>query len=109
MTQTGAHIPKAIESDQNTSESTSDTPQAAAVLEMLGTAGTTGTTCALLTPAIKAKLRELEGGEVLEVRVDDPGAREDIAAWCRLAGHELLAVVDEMPIYTRYFISKKRG
>jgi hypothetical protein len=49
------------------------------------------------------------GGQVLEVRVDDPGAREDIAAWRRLAGHELLAVVDEMPKYTRYFLSKKHG
>ena len=75
----------------------------------LGYAPGVGTTCALLTPAIKAKLRELEGGQVLEVRVDDPSAREDIAAWCRLAGHELLAVVDEIPLYTRYFIGKKRG
>lgn len=77
-----------------------------AVLEMLGTAGAPGATCAALTPAIKAKLRDLAAGQVLEVRVDDPGAREDIAAWCRLAGHELLAVQDT-PDYTRYFLSKK--
>jgi|RhiMetdeSRZDD1v2_1073273.scaffolds.fasta_scaffold1224781_2 tRNA 2-thiouridine synthesizing protein A len=109
MTQTNAHNPMAMGSDRSASASTPDTPQAASVLEMLGTGDTAGTTCALLTPAIKAKLRELEGGQVLEVRVDDPSAREDIAAWCRLAGHELLAVVDEMPTYTRYFISKKRG
>ena len=108
MRQPSAHIRMAVESDRNASESTPDRPQAAAVLEMLGTVGTAGTTCALLTPAIKAKLRELEGGQVLEVRVDDPSAREDIAAWCRLAGHELL-VVDEMPKYTRYFIGKKPG
>lgn len=80
--------------------------RADAVLEMLGTAGGPGATCALLTPAIKARLRELTGGQVLEVRVDDPAAREDIAAWCRLAGHELLAVQDT-PDYTRYFLSKK--
>jgi len=84
-------------------------PHADAVLEMLGTADTSGTTCAVLTPAIKGRLRELAGGQVLEVRADDPSAREDIAAWCRLAGHELVAVVDEMPKYTRYFLSKKRG
>jgi tRNA 2-thiouridine synthesizing protein A len=83
-------------------------PQADAMLEMLGTAGAPGATCAVLTPAIKSKLRELAGGQVLEVRVDDPGAHEDIAAWCRLAGHQLLAVVDEMPKCTRYFLSKKR-
>jgi len=84
-------------------------PHADAVLEMPPTAGMAGATCAVLTPAIKARLREMAGGQVLEVRVDDPGAREDIAAWCRLAGHELLAVVDEMPKYTRYFLSKKHG
>jgi tRNA 2-thiouridine synthesizing protein A len=84
-------------------------PHANAVLEMLQTADTPGTTCAVLTPAIKARLRELAGGQVLEVRVDDPGAHEDIAAWCRLAGHELLAVLDEMPKYTRYFLRKKHS
>jgi tRNA 2-thiouridine synthesizing protein A len=84
-------------------------PHADALLEMLGTGDALGTTCAVLTPAIRAKLRELEGGQVLEVRVDDPSAREDIAAWCRLTGHELLAVMDEMPKYTRYFLGKKRG
>jgi len=84
-------------------------PPADALLEMLGTTSALGSTCAVLTPAIKAKLRELAGGQVLEVRVDDPSAREDIAAWCRLAGHDLLAVVDEMPNHTRYFIGKKRS
>lgn len=80
-----------------------------AVLEMLGTAGAPGATCAALTPAIKAKLRDLAAGQVLEVRVDDPGAREDIAAWCRLAGHELLAVLDDSTAYTRYLLRKKPG
>ena len=84
-------------------------PRADALLEMLGAADSPGTTCAVLTPAIKAKLRELEGGQVLEVRVDDPSAREDITVWSRLAGHDLLAVIDEMPKYTRYFIGKKRS
>ncbi len=52
-------------------------------------------TCALLTPAIKSKLRELDSGQVLEVRVSDSAAREDIAAWCRLSGNELLAMLDD--------------
>jgi tRNA 2-thiouridine synthesizing protein A len=84
-------------------------PHADAVLEMLQTADTPDTICAVLTPAIKARLRELAGGQVLEVRVDDPSAHEDIAAWCRLAGHELLAMLDEMPKYTRYFLRKKHS
>jgi TusA-related sulfurtransferase len=76
---------------------------------MLGTVYTSGTTCAVLTPAIKARLRELGGGQVLEVRADDPSAHEDIAVWCRLAGHKLMAMMDEMPKYTRYFLRKKQG
>lgn len=82
-------------------------PVADAVLEMLATGVAAGALCALLTPAIKERLRELRGGQVLEVRVDDSTSQEDIAAWCRLAGHRLQAVVNDTPEYTRYFISKK--
>jgi tRNA 2-thiouridine synthesizing protein A len=67
----------------------------------------TGSTCTLLTPAIKAKLHELRTGQILEVRVDDPTAREDIASWCRLTGHELLAVSEETPHQLRCYIRKK--
>lgn len=77
-----------------------------ALLEMLDTSQAQGTTCALLTPAIKARLREMLPGQLLEVRVDDPLAREDIAAWCRLTGHELLAAVEEGP-QLRAFLRKK--
>lgn len=77
-----------------------------ALLEMLDTSQMQGTTCALLTPAIKARLRELLPGQVLEVRVDDPLAREDIAAWCRLAGHVLLEAIEEGPLL-RAFVRKK--
>lgn len=77
-----------------------------ALLEMLDTSRLQGATCALLTPAIKARLRELAPGQMLEVRVDDPLARDDIASWCRLAGHELLAAVEEGP-RLRVFLRKK--
>ena len=84
-------------------------PVANQMMEMLEKAGAPGAMCALLTPAIRAALREMTGGQVLEVRVDDPTAHGDIAAWCRLAGHELVAVVDEMPRYQSFFIRKKHG
>ena len=57
-----------------------ETPHPDAVLEMLGTPQMDGSTCALLTPAIRARLREMAPGQVLEVRVDDPAAR-DFAAF----------------------------
>ncbi len=82
-------------------------PSSDAVLEMLGTATQSVSTCALLTPAIKAKLRELQSGQVLEVCVDDLTAHADIASWCRLAGHELLAVSEDTPHQLRFYIRKK--
>jgi TusA-related sulfurtransferase len=57
--------------------------------------------CALLTPAIKGKFQTMSAGQILEIRVNDPTAREDIASWCRLSGHELLAEIAEssQPLY----------
>lgn len=68
-----------------------------------------GSACALLTPAIKAKLRELAAGQTLEVRVNDPTARADIQAWTRLAGHELLGLMEEPPGRLRALLRKKQG
>ena len=82
-------------------------PVAQALLEMKAESESTGSTCALLTPAIKAKLREMDSGQVLEVRVNDPTAREDVTAWCRLSGNELLAMMDEGQRELRFFLRKK--
>lgn len=84
-------------------------PQPDAVLEMTQVSAAEGAMCALLTPAIKAKLREMAGGQVLEIRVNDPTAREDIASWCRLSGHELLAANEESPELLRVFVRKKQA
>lgn len=77
-----------------------------ALLEFHSEAPDTGSTCALLTPAIKAKLREMQSGQVLEVRVDDPSAKGDVEAWSRLSGNPLLEVIDERPAL-RFFVQKK--
>lgn len=63
-------------------------------------------TCAVLTPAIRAKLREMQSGQILEVRVDDPTARGDIESWSRLSGNELLNIIDDTHIL-RIFVKKK--
>jgi TusA-related sulfurtransferase len=43
-------------------------------------------------PVIKAQNRvaELEPGDILDVVCTDPGAMNDIPAWCRINGHEVL-------------------
>lgn len=50
-------------------------------------------------------LKRLERGEVLEVRSTDPGVREDLPAWCRMTGNELLAG-QEGEQRNRYFLRK---
>jgi TusA-related sulfurtransferase len=87
-------------------------PRVDATLELLGIANSgalDGATCAILTPAIRAKLREMEAGQVLEVRVDDSSARGDLESWCRLSGNTLLAAREEPPGILRAWLRKKDG
>ena len=84
-------------------------PAADALLEMY-TAGAGGpAACALLTPKIRQKLGELQGGQILEVRVDDPSALVDVPAWSRLAGHELVATVTSDDRLYRFYLRKRMG
>ncbi len=77
------------------------------LLEFHTEASNVGSTCAVLTPAIKSKLREMSSGQVLEVRVDDRSARGDIEAWCRLSGNTLLDVTQDENQTLRFFVKKK--
>jgi len=78
-----------------------ETPKPDAVLEA------EGATCATLTPMTKAKISELVSGAILEVRSDDPAAREGMPAWSRLTGNELVATVVEDTNRTRFYLRKK--
>jgi tRNA 2-thiouridine synthesizing protein A len=82
-------------------------PQGESLLEMLDLDERAGAACALLTPAIKARLREMAPGQVLEVRVNDRTARLDVVAWSQLSGHPLLAIREEPPPVLRFFVRKK--
>lgn len=90
---------------QQTPDETLPTPDD--VLEMRQMPADQGAMCAVLTPAIKARLREMAAGQILEIRVNDPTAQEDIASWCRLTGNELLASSEEPPQVLRLFVRKK--
>ena len=82
-------------------------PHADSLLEMMDMDQSAGASCALLTPAIRARLREMAAGQVLEVRVNDPTARLDIEAWSQLTGNPLLAITEELPNTLRFFVQKK--
>jgi tRNA 2-thiouridine synthesizing protein A len=66
-----------------------------------------GQACATLTPIIAARMREMSTGEVLEVISDDPTSRGGLAAWSRLTGNPIIAIVEDGPGRTRYFLSRK--
>jgi TusA-related sulfurtransferase len=82
-----------------------------AVLEMYSGEAGQPASCATLTPMIKSSLRELQGGQILEVRVDDPSALVDVPSWSRLAGHELIATVEDEddPRRIHFYLRKRMG
>ena len=47
------------------------------------------------------------GGQVLEVVSDDPTARSGLASWSRLTGNPIVAMIDDGPGRTRYYIRRK--
>ena len=46
--------------------------------------------CPLPVIRTQDKAAELQAGDVLEVICTDPGALNDIPAWCRIHGHQVL-------------------
>jgi tRNA 2-thiouridine synthesizing protein A len=66
-----------------------------------------GQACATLTPMIAARMRQLDSGQVLEVVSDDPTARSGLASWSRLTGNPIVAIVDDGPGRTRYYLRRK--
>lgn len=50
--------------------------------------------CPLPVIRTQQKVKELTAGEVLEVISTDPGALNDIPAWCRVNGHRVLKTAE---------------
>jgi TusA-related sulfurtransferase len=69
--------------------------------------------CIDLTPLIAKTMRDLQPGEVLAVRTDDPAARVGVPAWCRLTGNRLVRTsadhthTDQPTTQTTFHIAKK--
>ncbi len=49
-----------------------------------------GRRCPLPVLDLARALRAVAVGDTVTVEADDPAARPDIAAWCRLRGHDYL-------------------
>ena len=41
------------------------------------------------------RVKVLDDGDILEVRCTDPGALNDIPAWCRVHGHQVIETKEE--------------
>ena len=48
--------------------------------------------CPLPVIKVQDRVGTLESGDVLEVLCSDPGAVNDIPAWCRVNGHRVLNI-----------------
>jgi TusA-related sulfurtransferase len=50
-----------------------------------------GRPCPVPVIELARAVRTVAVGQVVEVLTDDPAARHDVPAWCRMTGQELLA------------------
>lgn len=41
------------------------------------------------------KVKNLSSGDTVEVFCTDPGAANDIPAWCRINGHKVISIVED--------------
>lgn len=46
--------------------------------------------CPMPVIKVQNKVNELEAGDTLQVTCTDPGALNDVPAWCRINGHKVL-------------------
>ncbi|MEE6450229.1 sulfurtransferase TusA family protein [Gottfriedia acidiceleris] len=54
-----------------------------------------GLACPMPIVKTRKAIAEIEAGEVLEIHVTDKGAKNDLAAWAKSGGHELLNYTEE--------------
>ena len=66
-----------------------------------------GLYCPMPIAQTAKKLKELKAGQVLEVLADDEGIKEDMPAWCKTTGNELLGIEEEAGQYKAYVRKSK--
>lgn len=52
-----------------------------------------GRRCPLPVIDLAKRIADVAVGEVVEIQADDPAAASDIAAWCRMRGHDYVGAV----------------
>ena len=64
-----------------------------------------GLACPMPIVKTKKAMDELGAGQVLEIHATDKGAKNDLTAWARSAGHELLQDQEDNEEY-KFWIKK---
>ena len=57
--------------------------------DVVETVDVRGQVCPMPTIRLGQAIRRVQMGHIVEVWTDDPGARENMAAWSKNTGHEL--------------------
>ena len=65
-----------------------------------------GMMCPMPIVKLAKKIREVDSGQVIEMIADDVGSKEDVPAWCKRTGHELMDQKGEGGVFY-YYIKKK--
>ena len=64
-----------------------------------------GLACPMPIVKTKKALAELEAGQVLEIHTTDQGAKNDLTAWAKSGGHELVKHEEENDVL-KFWIKK---
>jgi tRNA 2-thiouridine synthesizing protein A len=65
-----------------------------------------GLRCPVPVIRLGAAIRELAPGSLVRLLATDPAARSDVAAFCRMRGHELVEMVDDDAGQTAYLVRR---
>lgn len=64
-----------------------------------------GLACPMPIVKTKKAMNELESGQVLEIHTTDKGAKNDLTAWAKSGGHEVLNFEEENGVL-KFWIKK---
>lgn len=74
-------------------------------MEAVKVVDATGLACPMPIVRTKKAMNELEAGQVLEVHATDKGSKNDLTAWAKSGGHELLKDTEENGVF-KFWIKK---
>jgi tRNA 2-thiouridine synthesizing protein A len=64
-----------------------------------------GLACPMPIVKTKKAINELASGEILEIHATDKGAKNDLTAWAKSSGHELIKHEEENDVF-KFWIKK---